>query len=75
MATDDTDVITPGVVVTPSGSVTVTWSPALTRYSWATGTAAVTTGRVEVAVSSWPPGCGTPPRNGVTAVIRSGPGA
>lgn len=65
----------PGVVVTPSGSVTVTGSPGLTRYSWLTGSAATTTGTGEVAVSTWPPGCGTVPRPGVTPVIRSGPGA
>src|SRR5215469_9378760 len=39
-ATEDT---TPGVVVVPSGRVTLTASPALTRYSWLTGSAASTT--------------------------------
>ena len=32
-ATEATEAMTPGVVVTPSGSVTVTVSPVLTRYS------------------------------------------
>ena len=66
---------TPGVVVTPSGSVTVTWSPARTRYSWLTGTWASTTGVGDVAVRTLAPGCGGEPRTGVTAVTRSGPGA
>src|SRR5689334_11953831 len=51
VATVDTEAITPGVVVVPSGRVTVTGSPARSRYSWPTGTAAVTTGTMEVAVS------------------------
>ena len=67
--------ITPGVVVTPSGSVTVTSSPARTRYSWLTGTAASTTGVVVVAVRTLAPGGGGAPRAGATAVTRSGPGA
>ena len=66
---------TPGVVVTPSGSVTVTLSPALTRYSWPTGTSAMTTGTGEVAVMMLVPGCGGDPSTGVTPVMRSGPGA
>ena len=66
---------TPGVVLTPSGSVTVTASPAWTRYSWPTGTAAMTTGTGEVAVAIAAPGCGGDPGTGVTPVTRSGPGA
>src|SRR5260370_10279497 len=60
-ATEATDVTTPGVVLTPSGSVTVTLSPALTRYSWPTGTAAMTTGAGEGAVAMAAPGCGGGP--------------
>ena len=66
VATEETTVTTPGVVVTPSGSVTVTWSPGRTRYSWVTGSWAVTTGTVDVAVSTADPGCGGEPRLGVT---------
>ena len=75
MATDDTAVTVPGVVVTPSGSVTVTCWPRRTRYSWVTGSCAVTTGTVDVAVSSCAPGCGGEPRPGATPVTRSAPGA
>ena len=74
-ATGETELTIPGVVLTPSGSVTVTWSPALTRYSWLTGTSAITTGTGEVAVRTVAPGCGGDPRTGFTPVTRSGPGA
>src|ERR1700724_2616156 len=74
-ATEETDVTTPGVVLTPLGSVTVTASPALTRYSWPTGTAAMTTGTGEVAVKTAGPGCGGDPGTRGTPVMRSGAGA
>src|SRR5580704_7074485 len=75
VATDETAATTPGMVVTPSGIVTVTWSPACTRYSWLTGSWAVTTGTGDVAVSTAAPGCGGDPTLGVTPATRSGPGA
>ena len=62
LATGETALMTPGVVVVPSGSVTLTRSPLFTRYSWATGSAAVTTGSGDVAVSTDPPGWAVPPR-------------
>src|SRR5260370_40315764 len=74
-ATEDRDVTTPGVALPPSGSVTVTASPALTRYSWPTGTAAMTTGTGEVAVAMAVPGCGGDPRPGGTPGMRRGPRA
>src|SRR5260370_36396123 len=74
-ATEDRDVTTPGVVLTPSGSVTVTASPALTRYSWPTGTAAMTTGTGEVAVAMAVPGCGGGPGARAAPRVRSGGGA
>jgi hypothetical protein len=74
-ATGETEATIPGVVVAPSGSVTVTSSPAFTRYSWLTGSCATTTGVTEVAVSTLAPGCGGAPGTGVTPVTRSGPGA
>src|SRR6266516_2834047 len=74
-ATEETEETVPGVVVAPSGSVTVTSSPAFTRYSWLTGSCATTTGVTEVAVIALAPGCGGAPGTGVTPVTRSGPGA
>src|SRR5260370_11946151 len=74
-ATEDRDVTTPGVALPPSGSVTVTASPALTRYSWPTGTAAMTTGTGEVAVAMAVPGCGGGPRTRGTPGMRRGPRA
>ena len=75
VATDETVMTMPGVVVTPSGNVTVTRSPTRTRYSWATGSSATTTGAGEVAVSTAAPGCGVAPGLAATPVTRSGPGA
>ncbi|HMH89523.1 MAG TPA: hypothetical protein VK586_00410 [Streptosporangiaceae bacterium] len=53
----------------------MTRSPARTRYSCATGTAAEATGPGEVAVSTVPPGWAGVPRPASTAATRSGPGA
>src|SRR5215469_7054866 len=72
VATAPTDVTTPGVVV-PSGSVTVTASPALTSDSWETSSGIITTCRSEVACSTGP--FAGPPRLPVTWLTRSAVGS
>jgi hypothetical protein len=71
-ATLPTEDTTPGVVV-PSGSVTVTLSPALTCDWPEASSAIVTTCRSDVAASTGPDA--GPPRPPVTWLTRSAPGS
>src|SRR4029077_10330868 len=72
VATVPTEETTPGVVV-PSGSVTVTLSPALTSDWSEASSAIVTTCRSDVAVSTGPDA--GPPRLPFTWLTRSAPGS
>ena len=72
VATVPTEEIMPGTVV-PSGSVTVTLSPALTCDWSEASSGIVTTCRSEVAVSTGPDA--GPPRVPVTWLTRSAPGS
>ncbi len=71
-ATVPTEDITPGVVV-PSGSVTVTLSPAFTSDCCETSSGIVTTWWSDVAVSTGPRA--GPPRLPVTVATRSAAGS
>src|ERR1700744_1742398 len=72
VATVPTEDTTPGVVV-PSGSVTVTPSPALTSDCWATSGGTVTASRSDGAVSTGPDA--GPPSLPVTWATRSASGS
>src|ERR1700733_4935118 len=76
VATVPTVSMRPPTVVTPSGSTTVTASPALTRYSSLTSRSRVTTGVGLVAVrTTLPAPWDGAPGDGVTEATRIGPGS